>query len=80
MLAVTLTFLVEHMDEVTEAAVPITEQLQQVTIPPVGHAYVNHMANEQGSVANVRVELVPEHQAAMLKLHPAKATKQLIKN
>ena len=80
MLAVTFTFLVENMDEVAEAAAPIAEQLQQVTIPPVGHAYVNHMANERGSVVNVRVELVPEHQAVMLKRHPIKPNKGLEKN
>jgi hypothetical protein len=72
MLSVTITWLVEDMYEVTETAPSIAQQLQTVAVPPVGHTFVKSMANEVGSTATVRVELVPDEDVAMLNVHKSK--------
>ena len=72
MISVSITFMVESMEEVTEAMIPIANQLQTIMIPPVGHQYVKGMANEQGSTVHVKVELVPEVEANALRLHKTK--------
>ena len=72
MVSVTISFLVESMDEVTEAVLPIAQRLQTLTIPPAGHQYVKNMANERGSTVHLAVELVDENSAALLAFHKRK--------
>ena len=79
MVHVTLSFYVQDMNEVTEAMFPIAQQLQTVTIMPVGHSFVKNMANEKGSTVHMLVELVEENEASMLNLHKPKK-KELVRS